>query len=91
MDPTYVEPVSNWKSVLAAMLYLTTFVAVSYASYSLLRGSSFIDSLIFGLPRALLLSLALYAASVAFEAIHRAVKGQRSRAKSVPLQTFAHH
>lgn len=52
MAATVIERVSNFKAVLAAMVYLATFLAMSYGIYSLARGGSFLDSFALAFPRA---------------------------------------
>jgi len=66
--------VSNRSAVIAAMLYLATFLALIYGGFALVRHEPFIDAFLFAFPRALIVCALFYVGSAALELRHPATK-----------------
>ena len=90
MIPTSFQRVSNWMSVLAAMLYLATFLSGSYGLYALTQGASFLQSFLFAFPPAFTACAFLFLFSAAFEALYDVLTKAADRSKRV-TQTYVHH
>jgi hypothetical protein len=90
MIPTSADRVLNWLGVLAAMVYLATFLSLSYALYAATRGASFIDSAVLAYPRALAACVLLFICCVSIEAVKAAHKKVRGEDKAVAVHSFVH-
>jgi hypothetical protein len=90
MSAMSLERVSDWKAVLAAMLYLATSLAVIYGGYALVRGGSFVEAFGVAYPIALAACVLLFACSVTFEALKTALKKTHDRAKRVDVHSLVH-
>jgi hypothetical protein len=86
MITTSSEGVPDWKAVLAAMVYLATFLALSYGVYAFARGASFLGSFAMAYPRAFAACVLLFVCSAAFEALTASVTKLRTDRKRVTAQ-----
>ena len=85
-----LERVSNWKAVLAAMLYFATFLSAVYGFYSLIFGAPFLKSFVVAYPFAFAVCSLLFACSVAFESVKGSMKKSRNQANSLPVHSYVH-
>jgi hypothetical protein len=81
-----MERSSNWKDILAAMVFLSTFLGVSYGVYSFMQGASFLKSLALGYPIAFAACALFVAACAGIEAL----KKLRSESKRIVVHTYVH-
>jgi hypothetical protein len=84
-----LERVSNWKAVLAAMLYFATFLSVVYGFYSLIAGGAFLKSFAIAYPFAFAVCVLVFASSVAFEWL-KASRKSRHQENSLPVHSYVH-
>jgi len=95
MIATSVERVTGWQSVLAAMLYLSTFLAVGRGIYSLARDGDFLVPFASAFALTLAASLLLFACSSAVEAMITGALKKRMRnadpEKRVVVHSLIHH
>jgi hypothetical protein len=68
MIETAVEKVSQWRAVLAALLYLATLPTVAYGIYAVAQGGRFLESVATAYPWAVGASAALFICLVSIEA-----------------------
>ena len=86
-----LERVSNWKAVLAAMLYFTTFLSAVYGVYSLIGGAAFFKSVAVAYPFAFLVCAVVFACSVAVESVKSSMKKSRDEANRLHVHSYVHH
>jgi archaellum biogenesis protein FlaJ (TadC family) len=91
MVATSLESVSNWKAVLAAMLYFATFLSVVYGVYSLIGGAGFFKSVAVAYPFAFAACAVLFVCSVAVESVKTSIKKSRDDANRLPVHSYVHH
>jgi hypothetical protein len=72
MVATSREDVSSWIAIVAAMVYLATFLALCFGIYSLAVEKSFLDAFVFAYPRAMGACALLFVCSIAIEACQSA-------------------
>jgi hypothetical protein len=75
------EDVSGRKAIVAAMLYLATFIAICCSVYSLVGNGSFVESFVFAYPRALGACALVFVCYVTLKACQAVVNRIRSEAK----------
>lgn len=80
----------DWKAVLAAMVYLATFLAITYGLYSVARGGSFIDSLALAFPVAFAACFLFFASASAYEALNASLRKTRDEAKRLTIPSYIH-
>ena len=85
-----LERVSNWKAVLAAMLYFATFISVLYGFYSLAQGGAFLKSFALAYPFAFAVCSLFFACSVAFESVKASTKKSPSAANNLAVHSYLH-
>ena len=85
-----LERVSNWKAVLAAMLYFATFISVLYGFYSLAQGGAFLESCALAYPFAFAVCSLFFACSVVFEALKPSTKTLPSKANTLAVHSYVH-
>ena len=90
MVATSRERISNLAGVLAAMLYLATFLSGSYGVYALTQGASFFESFTFAFPPAFTACVLLFLFSAAFEAVQAVLNKTTGDAKHV-AQPYVQH
>jgi TRAP-type C4-dicarboxylate transport system permease small subunit len=90
MMTTSRERVSNWASILAALLYLATFLAFAYALYGLSKGGSFIESFASAYPRTFVAGIVLFAGSLIIGSLVAALKKLRGHDGRIALHSFGH-
>ena len=90
MTDSSVEKVASWTSVLAAMLYLATFVSVSYALYGLAIGNSFLEFFASAYPRAFAACVVLFVCCAAFETGKTALRRMRGESKPLAVHSLVH-
>jgi hypothetical protein len=88
MATTSVHKVSEWKAVLAATLYLATFLALGYGLYAVARGASFLESFALAYPHAFAACLLFFACSTAFEILKTTLKKSPAEAKRVTVHSY---
>lgn len=74
----------NWKAIVAAMLYFTSFFAVCYALYGLTNEAPFFDSLVFAFPRVLAACVLMFACCVVLEAYRASLKRSADKVRTAP-------
>jgi predicted membrane protein len=86
-----LERVSNWKAVLAAMLYFATFLSAVYGLYALIDGAAFFKAFVVAYPIACLVCAVLFVCSVAIESVKTSMKKSREEANRLPVHSYVHH
>jgi hypothetical protein len=90
MSAMSLERVSDWKAVLAAMLYLATSLAGIYGGYALVRGGSFVAAFGAAYPITLAACVLLFVCAAAFEILRTALRKTHDRAKRVDVHSLVH-
>jgi len=90
MTTTSRDRVLNWASILAALLYLATFLAMAYALYGLSEGSSFIESFVSAYPRTFVAGILLFAGCLIIGSLAAALKKLRGHDGRIALHSFGH-
>jgi len=79
MIGTSVDKVASWQSVLAAMIYLATFLAAGYGVYAFATGAAFFESIAIAYPLAFAASVVLFASCAAVERMRSAPQASARR------------
>lgn len=91
MSATRAERLSNWLGLLAAMVYLATFLAVVYGCYALARGGSFLDGIATAYPLTFAFTALLFASCAMLEMFRANLKRPRSEHKPAPAHPLTSH
>ena len=90
MTTTGAARFSNALGLLAATLYLATFLVFAYGVYQFTRGEPFLDSIAAAYPLALACSLVLFLCCAIVEALKATVKRVRNEGKHASVHSLAH-
>jgi hypothetical protein len=82
--------VSNGRAVLAAIMYLATFLAFGYGIYSAASGASFFESLAVACLPALAAGVLWFVGCAAFERLRSSLKQLRREAKRASGRSYVH-